>query len=231
MYREGHIREDGMVFWRNRKDRGEVWLTQEKYEQYCLTRKNHRDKRREEYFQQRDSIPVKDRSYLGKYNPEIDKYFLGLNGSGTEIWVDKDRFDKLAQKRKEYRLKYHRKMKSLPKQSLRFGDKNPNNPSQYVTHFIGNLPRFGSYDDLQIAIVSKTRTYSKMNVKYRKIRTDVLKLIPKRLRRGDINPENGFIFWEYGRTGKPRFLPPNIYHERRNKENDRKKKSRIRNKM
>ena len=63
----------------------------------------------------------------------------------------------------------------------------------------------------------------KRYIKAKKIRQHILKNIENRKRKGDSRQEDNKLFWEYNRTGKEIWLDPEIFHIKRNKDNNRRK--------
>lgn len=226
MPKEGFVREDGMVYWRRHTTRGDVWLTAEKYQEYCQKRKAYRTMCREAYYRRQAELPPEERNYFGKYNWKTNKYFVDVTASGKEFWVYKKRFEELAARRKGYRRRYLDKMHKLPKAGLKIGDTNPDNPNEYVLHFTGNMPRFGTLEQLQTSQEGRKISYKKMHAKYRKIRREKLKWMSNKLKRGTIDPETGMIFWEYGRFGQPVWLPPEQFTVKHEVEKARRRKNR-----
>ena len=225
MPKEGFVREDGKVYWRKRGER-EVWLTPEKYKQYCETRKEHCRISIREYRRRQMELPSDQRNYVGKYDPERNKFFYGISSSGKPIWYDPERYAQLAQVRKKYRRKYKEKVNALPSSNLKIGDRNPNNPEQYVTHFVGKMPRFGSIEQLQKANAERKRVYAKMRDKYKAIRRIALENLPNKRKRGDIDSVNGKIFWEYDRLAREVWLEPHTYETLRQQKSNQKKMAR-----
>lgn len=230
MPREGEVREDGKVYWRFRKGRGEVWLTPEKYELYCKKRREYSKMCHDAWHQRQSQLPDSQKTYFGKYNWKTNKYFIGLSTSGKEIWVYKARFEERLESNRRSKKKYLDKLKSLTKTGLKIGDKNPDNPEQYVLSFTGNKPRFGNYAQLLQAKESRKIIDKKMRARRKKIRAQVISKLVFRLKRGHVNPENGMIFWEYTTYGKPRWLNPEDFKRKHDKVILQKKLRRQKNK-
>ena len=230
MPKEGFIREDGLVFWRIRNKR-EVWLTPEKYEQYRQKRKEHWRISVREYHRRQQQLPVDERNYVGKHDPVRNKFFYGITSSGKPIWHDPEKFAELSKVRQAYRRKYLDKVNAGPRSNLKIGDKNPNNPEEYVTHFVGKMPRFGSFEDLQKANAERKRVYVKMRDKYRALRRLTLENLPHKRKRGEIDPATGKLFWEYNRTAKEVWLEPQVYEEEQKLKAAQRKMRRQRKKL
>jgi len=226
MPREGFIREDGMVYWRHRKNRGDIWLTPEKFAAYQVKRKEYRDMCREAYYKRQAELPENERNYFGRYDWKKNKYFIDISSSGKEVWVYKARYEKLKAKREEYRKKYCSKMKSVPKTGLKMGDQNPDNPNEYVLWFTGNRPKFGTLEQLEIAKQGLKAIYKKAHKKYRQIRNEKLRFMNNKLRRGHVHAETGMIFWEYNYRGEPRWLEPEKFAVKHQTDKERRRKNR-----
>lgn len=229
MPKEGDVREDGLVFWRNRKDRGEVWLTAEKYAAYCQKRKEYTKMCLESYRQRQSQLPDDEKNYFGRYDWKTNKYFVGVTTSGKEIWMYKARFEKRVERNKIAKLKFLRKMQSLENTGLRLGDRNPDNPEQFVIGFIGRRPRFGNQEKLMIAKMALKVVDKKSRTKRRKKRTEILKKLVNKMRRGYVDPVSGLVFWEYNSSGKPTWYNAEHFKAKRDKELARKKARRNKN--
>lgn len=229
-HKEGYVREDGMVYWRYRRDRGDVWITQEKYQQYLNTRKNYRKRSLEEYYKRREKIDPMDRSYYGKYSFQKNRYFVGLSVSGKEVWVTKEKFLKHKEQKNKRRRNFLSKLKLQQKPNVKVGDTHPENSDLVVCFFIGNKPYFGSKEKLNQVLESRRISYRKRNIKYRKTRAEKLAKMESRLKRGVVHPENGTLFWEYNCRCKEVWLPAEKFHELRNKEKERRKRLRLKKK-
>lgn len=218
MPKEGYVREDGMVYWRYRKDRGDVWLTPEKYASYCKKRKDYNKICVEAYKERQAKLPDSEKNYFGKYDWKKNKYFVGITTSGKEVWMYKARFEKRVQENKKYKRKHLNKLQKLPLTGLKIGDRNPDNPEQFVLGFMGHKPRFGSHQELIIANEARKLVGQKIRARYKKLREEKLNNLPKKMRRGDVDQSSGLIFWAYNLTGKPIWLQPEIYTTKHNKE-------------
>ena len=209
--KEGTVREDGLVYWRYDKMKGRhIWLSPQKYEEYCEKRKSYRKMCVEAYHKRQQELPDDEKNYFGKYDWKKNKYFIGISTSGKEVWYYKARFENLVARRQEYRKKYLDKARLLPKNKLRIGDKNPDNPEEYVINFIGNMPRFGDIQKLELANLNRKICQKKMSAKYRKERKEKLSKLFHKRRRGDINSE-GNVFWEYDRRANEVWYTPDVF--------------------
>ena len=223
MPKEGYIREDGMVYWRYCKRRGEIWVKPEVYQAYHTRRKNYHTMCRQDYHRRQEMLSPMDRNYFGKYDFATNLYFVDVSSTGKEVWFTKQQFDKMVEMKKGYRRKYKKKMQNLPKKTLRFGDQNPDNPNEYVTHFLGNLPRFGTKEQLEKRIKSSAIASRKSKMKMKKIRNTVLSSIKVRIRRGTVDTATGLVFWVYNQVGIPKWITADDYKSRKEKESNRKK--------
>ena len=227
MPKEGTIREDGLVYWRFRKSRNcHIWLTPEKYEQYCAKRKKYREMCVAAYHKRQSELPENERNYFGKYDWKKNKYFVGISTAGKEVWYYKQRFENLVQRKDQYRLKYLKKVNSIPKSNLKVGDRNPDNPEEYVTHFTGKIPRFGSLEKLELSNQSRKASYKKINRRYRKERQEKLKWLSNKRKRGEVNAE-GKIFWEYDRIAKEVWLSPEVFKVKHQDQLERRRRNRL----
>jgi hypothetical protein len=229
-HKEGYVREDGMVYWRYHKDRGHVWITKEKYQQYIKTRVNYRKIGLEEYYRRREKIDPMDRSYYGKYSFQKNRYFIGLSVSGKEVWTTKEKFLKHKEQKNKNSKKFLEKLKMQAKSNLKMGDPHPENSDLVVCFFIGNKPYFGSKEKLNRVLESRKISYRKRNIKYRKIRTEKLAKMENRLKRGAVHPENGTLFWEYNCRCKEVWLSVEKFYELQNIQKERRKRSRLKKK-
>ena len=227
-YKEGFIREDGKFFWRDSKLKGEIWLTEEQFKKRVATRTEYRKRCAELYKKMRDEKNVMDRPFFGKYSFAKNKYFIGMTSSGKENWVSKEKFERFKVKQENCKKRYIEKLRKLPKTNLKFGDPHPENPDLFVTLLIGNKPFFGNAEKLQEVIEKRNRFQKNKVIKNQIIRRDKLNKLDKkhRLRRGHIDDITGNIFWEYDVKGDPKFLPPDVFHEKRNKANEKRKRNR-----
>lgn len=226
LHKEGFVREDGMVYWRYHKEKGHIWLTKEKYEMYVQTRKKYRQAGLKEYYSSREKLDPSDRSYYGKYSFAKNKYFIGLSVSGKEVWVCKERYIKHRERQNRNRYKYLCKLRAQEKTNLKVGDQHPDNKELFVCFFIGNKPYYGSKDKLQKVLERRRFSYRLRDIKYKKMRKEKLAKLQKRHHRGDINPENGTIFWEYNSCGEEKWLDSAEFNIRHAKEKQRRARSR-----
>lgn len=222
----GTRREDGMVFWRLHKTKGEVWITEDQYQRRCAQEKQYRQQAYADYKKRLEKIPPHERPYLGKYCPRRDLYYLCVSSSGKETWVTKNRLDRFRERSKRAKRKHINKLMQIEKTGIKIGDKHPNDPNLYVVFFTGNKPYYGTKEHLDRITESRKMTYRKRYIKAKKIRTERLERDGRKYRRGDIDPVTNLIFWEYDRIAKERWLPAEVYHQKRNKELLKRKRSR-----
>jgi len=230
LFKEGHVREDGMIYWRYRKDKGHVWITQEQYKKYVETRKKYRELCLKEYYKQRSKLNVMDQSFYGKYCFAKNRYFIGVGSSGKEIWTTKEKYLKHRDKQNRNRRNFIKKLKSQPKPDLKIGDPHPDNKDLFVCYFIGNKPYFGSEQKLKTVVESRKTSIRKRDIKYKRLRKERLAQIEKKHRRGDVHPENKTLFWEYNIQGKEKWLPFEEFKLRHDKEKERRRINRLKQK-
>jgi hypothetical protein len=226
--REGHVREDGMVFWKNCKKAGEIWIKPESYKKRCETRKKYRKTCAEDYRERQAKKNPMDRSYFGKYDFSKNKYFIGISNSGKEVWVTKDKFDKAVETRRKTKAAHLQRVRSLPKTGLKLGDVHPDDPNLFVIFFSGNKPHYGDKQRLEER-KKRLRQHGRLrDVKNTKKRRQALEAMgDNRLSCGAVNPLTGLVFWEYSRTVKEIWLPLDEFHRRRNRHLESRRKLRI----
>lgn len=229
-YKEGFVREDGMVYWRYRKDRGHVWLTQEKYKEYVDARKKYRLFCAQEFYKMREKIDPMDRSYFGKYSFAKNKYYIGISTSGKEVWVHKEKYLKYREKQNANRNKFAAKLRMLEKPSLKIGDPHPENNELFVCYFIGNKPYFGSKEKLETIRENRKISCRKRDIKYLRLRRETLLKMANKRRRGDLHPDQDKIFWEYNNRGAEKWLSCEEFKRRHELELQRRKLNRLKSK-
>jgi hypothetical protein len=213
----GTRREDGKVFWRLHKTKGEIWISEEQYERRTAKEKEYRIRAYAEWKKMEQQKPPELRNYLGKYCPRRDRFYLGVSSSGKQMWVTRERLADYRRKSKRAKRKHIEKCLAVPKTALKIGDPNPENPNEFVVYFTGNKPYFGDRNHLKRVLDSRAMTYRKRHIKSRKIRAERLSRLEERRSRGEVDPETGLIFWEYNRIANEVWLQPEIYHARREK--------------
>lgn len=224
--KEGHVREDGMVFWRYHKKRGQIWITRETFEHRKKQRVEYRKKCLELHRQLRSKKSPMDIPYFGKYDFSKNRYYAGVSASGKDLWVTKDKLDRLRLQNQKSKINYIERAKALPDTGLKVGDRHPENPELYVIFKVGNKVFFGDRERLKRRIDSVKMTLRKRHIKYQKIRKDLLSKMENRLRRGHRDDSTGLVFWTYGRTAKPVWLSPEAYEAKIAAERDKKKRKR-----
>ena len=216
--KRGTVREDGKVFARMLNGK-ELWITKQQYEKREKKRKEYVRRCIQAYYRRRKSI-----RRIGEYDHQRNLYFCGVTSSGKEIWANKKFYEIRKKIIIRSKKKYVERCKSnYEPNNLKIGDVNPNNPNEYVVHKIGNKVFFGSISRLKEKLEKRKIIYMKRYIKAKKIRQHILKNIENRKRKGDSRQEDNKLFWEYNRTGKEIWLDPEIFHIKRNKDNNRRK--------
>lgn len=211
--KRGTAREDGKIFWGYKKNE-ELWITKEQYEKRENTRREYICKCRQRYYERQQAKHEVERNFIGKYDSARNLYFLRVSSSGKEIWGTKYQLEEFRKKHTGYRRKmYQRLLEQHPKTGLKIGDKNPENPNQYVIFFIGNKPYFGSKHQLKGRQQGRAISYRKRNEKYKLQREAKLKSIDKRIKRGTENPETGLLFLYYTQSGNERWVTKEHYQK------------------
>lgn len=230
--KEGFVREDGMVFWKNSKEKGEIWLRPEQYSKWCETRKKYRERCAREYYKRREKLNEMDRPYFGKYDFSRNLYYIGVSSAGKEVWINKQRYENLLERRKKYRSNYVKKLQQEPKTNLRFGDPHPDDPNLFVILMIGNKPFFGPKERLDKRRECLRRTGVKRDIKDKHKRKQILEQLGEnRIPRGAYDLETGLVFWEYSQNGKERWMPVEEFHRLRTKGCEKRKSNRMRKKL
>jgi len=225
-YKCGTRREDGMVFWRRHKTKGDIWITEEQYKKRTSAEKAYRQRAYEEYKRRLAKKKPDERPTFGQYCPRREKYYLGVSSTGKEEWVTKERLERHKIKSKRNKRKHVERLLKLPKTGLKIGDQNPDNPKEYVVFFIGNKPYFGTLEHLKRVKEARAIAYRKRDIKAKKIRAERLARLENRHRRGDIDPITNKIFWDYDRIAKEIWLDPEIYHRKRQKDLEKRRLNR-----
>ncbi len=215
-----------MVFWRYHKKRGQIWITRETFEHRKKQRVEYRKKCLELHRQLRSKKSPMDIPYFGKYDFSKNRYYAGVSASGKDLWVTKDKLDRLRLQNQKSKINYIERAKALPDTGLKVGDRHPENPELYVIFKVGNKVFFGDRERLKRRIDSVKMTLRKRHIKYQKIRKDLLSKMENRLRRGHRDDSTGLVFWTYGRTAKPVWLSPEAYEAKIAAERDKKKRKR-----
>jgi len=230
--KEGFVREDGKVFWKSCKEKGDIWLTPEQYQKWCDTRKRYRQRCAQEYYKRREKQNPMDRNYFGKYDFARNLYFVGISSAGKEVWVNKDRLEKILERKKRYKKNYIKKLQEAPKNNLKFGDQHPDDPNLYVYLIVGNKPFFGTKEKLEERKKALRKSGILRDIKYKHKRKDILqKLGDNRIHRGAYDLTTGLVFWEYTQTGNEKWLPVDQFHKLRLADCEKRKRDRQRKKL
>jgi hypothetical protein len=222
--KRGTIREDGKYFWGYKKEK-EIWLTKEQYEKWDDTRKDYVRRCRNRYYERQAAKHIIDRNYIGKYDSSKNLYFLKISTAGKEIWGTKHQLEAFSKQHTIYRRRmYYKLLEQHPVTGLKIGDKNPDNPNEYVVFFIGNKPYFGSKHHLKERQKSRAISYRKRTQKYKLQREAKLRSIEKRIKRGTENPETGLVFYCYAQNGNERWITKEYYQKILEQERIKKKR-------
>lgn len=225
--KRGTIREDGKLFWSYKKNK-ELWISKDQYEKRENTRRQYVIKCRQRYYQRQNAKHLVERNFIGKYNFSKNLYFIKVSTSGKEVWGTKEQLDQFRKMHTKCRLRmYYRLKNQYPPTGLKVGDKNPNNPKEYVVFFLGNKPYFGNKSRLKRVKEGRAITYRKRNEKYKILRKQKLKSIEKRIKRGTINSETGLVFLYYAQNGKERWVAREFYQKFLEKEKIRKTRQKV----
>ena len=224
--KRGTIREDGKVFARILEGK-EIWLTKEQYEKREKSRKEYIKRCMKSYYSRRKSVRK-----IGEYDHNKNLYFCGVSSSGKEVWRKKQYLDRIIKAMVNSKKRYIQKCKTnYPPTTLKFGDKNPLNPNEYVVFKVGNKVFFDSLKRLNEIKEKKRMIYVKRYFKAKKIRKNILDRIENKKRRGDSRLEDNKLFWEYNRVGKEIWLDPEIFHLKRKKSCERRSLCRKKRKL
>lgn len=224
--KEGHVREDGMVFWRNHKTKGQIWITRETFEHRKRQRVEYRKRCLELHKQIRSKKSPMDIPYFGKYDFSKNRYYAGVSASGKDLWITKEKLERLRLQHQKSKINYIERAKALPDTGLRVGDPHPEKTGLYVIFKVGNKVFFGDEDRLKRRLDSVKMILRKRDIKCQKIRKDLLSKLDNRLRRGHRDHSTGLVFWEYGKTAKPVWLSPEVYEAKIAAEREKKKRRR-----
>ncbi len=227
--KRGTVREDGKVFWTYKDDK-ECWITKEQFEKRENTRKEYVRRCRQRYRERQLAKHPVHRNFIGKYDIARNLYFSHITTSGKEVWLSKEQLEKKRKRHTIYRRKMYQKLKEQhPVTSLKIGDRNTQNPNEYVIFFIGNKPYFGSKSQLEKRQEGRAICYRKRNEKYKRLREEKMNSLEKRIRRGTVNPETGLVFFQYNASGKERWVTNEFYQKEL--ERERKNKQRLKQKQ
>jgi hypothetical protein len=162
-----------------------------------------------EYYKRREKLNEMDRPYFGKYDFSRNLYYIGVSSAGKEVWINKQRYENLLERRKKYRSNYVKKLQQEPKTNLKFGDPHPDDPNLFVIIMVGNKPFFGPKERLDIRRECLRRTGVKRDIKDRHKRKQILEQLGEnRIPRGAYDLETGLVFWEYSQNGKEKDWTP-----------------------
>jgi len=214
--KRGYIREDGMIFMRMLKGMP-LWVTAEQYKNREDSRKRYVRKCMKMYKEIRTDIKS-----FGEYDHRKNLYFIGISTSGKEVWRNKVFYENAIEKIKRNKKKYNERCKQLPKTDLKFGSPHPEKLGLYVINKIGNKCIFGNLKKLESRRESISRIYRKRHFKSKKRRDQALLGI-ERKKRGQTRLEDGKIFFSYNRVGKEIWIDEAVYHEKRNKELEKRR--------
>ena len=231
MIRQGTVRADGKLFWayRNTKNRtGEVWVTKETFAKYVEKRREYARKRMMAYKKNQENLPIEERNYLGKFNPENGLYFIRVSGSGTPKYgTIEDVATFKAKRREEQRNAYMQNKIKNPTPNVCLGDKHPTTPDLFLVEIRGHKIKYGPLQKLldrrekirQSGIKLRKTEGKRIVEKARKIRQQLYQHLKEnphlRFRRGDISPLTGWKFWGYSTLGNEIWLHPDDFAVRR----------------
>ena len=228
LHKEGFQREDGKYYWLyNKTKKKHIWLTKEQLERRKATRSAYRKACIEEYNKRQAKKAPEDRNYFGKYSFAKNKYFISVSSSGKEVWYVKEKFLKFKMQCQKNKRNFVERLKQFDGKHVKIGDVCPDNPSLFCIFKIGNKPYYGTAKKLKQWREARAMSYRKRNIKNRKHRREKLRMLEKRLRRGDVHPENNMIFWEYNCKGKEIWLPSDEFHVKRQTETLKRRKNRL----
>lgn len=210
MYKTGQIREDGKIFYSYGRFNG-TWLTKEKYHHKIQKRRAYQ---RKCYLMYKSLHKIKRK--VGEYCSKKKLYFVGISGSGKEMWKDANHVLKLRERQKKYRINYLNKCKKDILLNLKFKDRHPSNPNLFVLYKRGNRLFFGTAKQLEIRRQKLRESYKKRNEKYKIIRARIV--VNKKYKRGDKNPKNDTLFWYYSKRGNEIWLSPQDFMARHDKD-------------
>ncbi len=227
-YKAGQKREDGLVFWRYLKQKGEIWITQEQFNRRSESAKEYKRKAAAHYYAQERAKRPEDRNYFGRYFPHIDKYFLKVSCSGKPVFGTKEQLEYERRRHAVYKKRFVEKNLKLPKTGFKIGDRHPTKPGLYVVFFVGNKPYYDNAKKLEEVLESRRRAYQKRYIKCKKIRRERLDKLDKKRKRGEIDKITGHVFWGYDRIAKEIWLDKDLYDKKHSAELARRKANRQR---
>lgn len=220
--RRGTVSEDGKVFWAYSKNK-EIWISKEQYERRENSRREYVRKCREQYYKRQLAKHEVFRNFIGKYDSSKNMYFIRISSSGKEVWGSKEQLENFRKMHNKCRTRMYQKLKlQHPITGLKIGDRNPQNPNEYVIFFIGNKPYFGNAEHFKRRQKSRAITYRKRNSKYREMRKKKLQSLTARIRRGTVDPKTGLIFKHYTACGNEMWVTKENYMAMIEKEKIRK---------
>lgn len=225
--KQGSVRSDGKVFYKNCKYKGEIWLTKEQFDRRIESAKAYKRKCAEYYYKMRDARPESERPYLGKYDFARNRYFIKIGSSGKEVWGTAEQLQKHKAKMNECRKRFLERSRTGAAHVFKLGDPHPSEPGKFLLYYHGDRPYFGDKAALERRIKSMQQSGTKRYYKSKKIRAERLRDI-ERIRRGTLR--DGLVFWEYDRLGKERWINQETYDRLIAKERVRRERSRKRSK-
>lgn len=222
MFKNGTVRQDGMVFYAYTRLKG-IWLTKKEYHRRIERRRSYQ---RNCYKLYKSMRKVKRK--VGEYCPIKNLYFCRISASGKEIWRDANFVNKLRINQKTYRRSHLQKCKQDPPTNLKYGDQHPDDPNLFVLYKRGNRLYFGDSKQLELRRQRLRNVYKKLNDKYRIIKAR--KLLVRKYKRGDVNSKTNKVFWYYSKSGNEIWLSPEEFAARHARDKAKQKKCYRKNK-
>ncbi len=232
MFRKGFVRDDGKIFWSYKssknKKKYQVWLTKEKFDQYESARITSYKRRIEKYKKNQEKLPIEQRNFKGKYNPETGLYFICLHASGTPKFGTLAELEAYKLKRREQqRIAYEKRKSKIPPPNVCLGDKHPSIPDLVVVEIKNHKVKYGPVEKLQkrreriklLSTIYRQKKGKEIVEKYKQIRHEKQKQRKEnphlKFSRGDVNPLTKWKFWTYSALGNEVWLPPEEFDKKR----------------
>lgn len=227
-------RPDGKLFWGYKNKNGrrvEIWITKIQFEKRNNTRLNYIRKKHEEYKQKQLSLPVEERNYMGKYNPETGLYFIRVSTVAKEVWGSLEQLNHIRDLNKKATKKYYKKCNSMNKPHVVPGDPHPTQDDLFVVRIMGGKVFYGTKEQYldkarRARLIYKNykqRHREKIKRRKKESKEKVFNFLKEhphlRRSRGDIDPIYGKIFWQYNDCGKEIWMRPEEFVKKRNKAN------------